>query len=50
MRALALLTIAWVNDLSLTVVGAVPLLLADKRLVNLEFQVSLATGYCRPAS
>lgn len=44
MRALALLAIAWMDNLSLVVVGAVPLLLADERLVDLELQVRLARG------
>lgn len=42
MRALSLLTVARMNDFSLTVIGAVPLLLADERLVDLKSQVRLA--------
>lgn len=51
MRVLSLLTVTRMNDFSFVVVRAVPLLLADERLVDLKSQVRLALGivglHCR---
>ena len=43
MRVLSLLTVARMGDFSFAVVGAVPLLLADERLIDLKSQVRLAS-------
>lgn len=43
MRVLSLLTVTRMDNFSVAIVWAIPLLLADERLVNLKSQVRLAS-------